>query len=168
METLTLSKKTSMPALLLAFDLHTKLFANVIDGISDKDSQNRLNTKANHVAWIAGSLVHERYELANVLEISMKQTSHELFMGHKGIQDSIPYPSLSEFRKDWQTITPVLRDALANISNEELESRDLYQMPGEDLTLFDAMAFILDREAYCIGQIGLYRRLLGYDAMKYQ
>jgi hypothetical protein len=41
-------------------------------------------------------------------------------------------------------------------------------MPGGDYTFFDTLTFSIDRESYCIGQIGLYRRLLGYDAMKYE
>lgn len=167
METITYNK-SALHTLLMSYDLHSRLFENVIEGISDKDAQNRLNTKANHIAWIAGSLVHERFELANVLDIEKKQTSNKLFEDHKGIQDNVPYPSLQEFKKDWKDITPILRNALVNISNEQLENTDPYQMPGEHLTLFDAMVFIIDRESYCIGQIGLYRRLFGYEPMKYQ
>jgi hypothetical protein len=40
-------------------------------------------------------------------------------------------------------------------------------MPGESMTHFDLIAFIIYREANCIGQIALWRRLLGYEAMKY-
>jgi hypothetical protein len=140
----------------------------VIEGISDHDAQNRLNTKANHVAWITGSLVHERYEMANAAGVELKQTSNELFQGHKGIQDNKVYPRLSEFKKDWERITPLLRKALFKLSEEELNSADPYGMPGDDLTFFDAITFLIDRESYCIGQIGLYRRLLGYEPMKYQ
>ena len=52
METKTVS--TRIEPLLFLYDTHTDLFPNVIDGISDKDAHNRLNTKANHVAWLAG------------------------------------------------------------------------------------------------------------------
>ncbi|MEO8583808.1 MAG: DinB family protein [Flavitalea sp.] len=157
-----------MHALILAYDLHTRLFENVIDGLTEKDAQNRLNTRANHIAWIAGSIVHERFELANALNIPIMQTSGDLFENQKGIQDKMNYPSLKEYKHDWKHITPVLREALVNITTSELESRDQYQMPGENLTFFEAMAFIIDRESYCIGQIGLYRRLLGYEPMKYE
>jgi len=158
----------SIDTLIVLFDLHTKLFCNVIEGITDEDAQNRLNTKANHVAWLTGSLVHERYELANATGIALKQTSDEFFQEHKGIQDDITYPSLSVFKEDWATVTPALRNALIQLSDEELNSADPYGMPGDDLSFFDAITFIIDRESYCIGQIGLYRRLLGYEAMKYQ
>ena len=146
--------------------MHTAYFTNVLDGISDKDAHSRLNTKANHIAWLTGSLVHERYELANALGIGLKQTSNELFKDHKGIQDNVKYPSLSEFKEDWETIAPVLRNALVKLSDEQLDKP--FEMPGEVMTYFDLIAFIIYRESNCIGQIALWRRLLGYEAMKYQ
>ncbi|MEO6219069.1 MAG: DinB family protein [Ginsengibacter sp.] len=166
METLT-DKKALMQALINQYDWHTKLFKNVTDGISDKDAQNRLNSKANHVAWITGSLVYERYELVKLMNVNIQQASLELFQDHKGIQDNITYPSLSEFRKDWENISPVLKNALVNVSTEQLNSPDPFEMPGENLTFFDSITACTDRESYCIGQIGLWRRLLGYEAMKY-
>jgi hypothetical protein len=157
-----------MDLIIVWYDLHTRLFPNVIEGISDKDAQNRLNTKANHIAWITGSLVHERFELANATGIEIQQTANYLFERHKGIQDNITYPPLAEFKKDWDIITPILRTALLGLNDEELESADPYGMPGDDLTFLDAITFLIDRESYCIGQIGLWRRLLGYEPMKYQ
>ena len=164
----TKDKKTLMPLIMNFYDWHTKLFRNVIADISDKDAQNRLGTKANHVAWLTGSLVHERYQLSKFAGKELKQTSHELFKDHKGIQDNVVYPSLDEFKKDWETITPVLRNALVSLSEEQLNGPDPYGMPGENLTFFDSITGCTDRESYCIGQIALYRRLLGYDAMKYE
>ena len=157
-----------MSSLLVLYDMQTTYFINALEGISDKDAQVRLNTKANHVAWLSGSLVQERYELAGALSKpnkSLKQKAHELFSDHKGIQDGITYPSLAEFKKDWKTISPVLRKAMVNASDAQLDGP--FEMPGESMTLFDLIAFITYREANCIGQIALWRRLLGYDAMKY-
>ena len=56
--------------------------------------------------------------------------------------------------------------ALSNLVQNRAVS-DPFEMPGGDYTLFDSITFSTDRESYCIGQIALYRRLLGYDAMKY-
>jgi len=166
METIT-SKRTSTEALITLYDLHTKLFGNVLADISDKDAQNRLGTKANHIAWIAGSLVYSRYGLANIFGVDMKQNSEKLFEDFKGIQDNITYPPLAEFKKDWESVTPVLKNALVNLGEDQLNGPDPFNMPGGDFTLFDSLTFSIDRESYCIGQIGLYRRLLGYEAMKY-
>ena len=157
----------SINTLVYLYDFHTKLFPNVLENITESDAQNRLNTKANHIAWIAGSVVQQRYEMANVLGIDLKQKSNELFKDNKGIQDGIPYPSLEEFKKDWQAISEPLKNSMVKLRSEDLKKPDPFKMPGKDLTFFDMVAFIIDRESYCIGQIGLYRRLLGYEAMKY-
>ncbi len=155
-----------MYSLIVLYDMHTTYFKNVLEGISDKDAHNRLNTKANHVAWIAGSITHERYELAKGFGVNAQQAAGELFKDHKGIQDASEYPSLQEFKKDWEKISPLLRDALVNISTEKLDSK-FEMMPGESMSYYELVSFMIYREANCIGQIALWRRLLGYEAMKY-
>jgi len=165
METGTKTISHRMYSLVVLYDMHTTYFANVLDGISDKDAHDRLGTKANHIAWLTGSLVQQRYEMANELGIYQKQAADELFKENKGIQDDITYPSLTTFKKDWETIAPILRDALVNVSDEKLDGT--FEMEGMKMTYFDLIAFITYREANCIGQIALYRRLLGYEAMKY-
>lgn len=155
-----------MYALLVLYDMHTQYFANVIEGISDKDAHNRLNTKANHIAWLTGSLVEGRYELAGTLGTNLQQAGHEFFKDHKGIQDGVTYPSLASFKKDWDSISPVLRELLMKVSDEKLD-QSFEMMPGEFFTYYELCSFITHRESYCIGQIGLWRRLLDYPAMKY-
>ena len=163
----TKAKKVTMETFVEIYDYHTKMFINALDGISDKDAQNRLGTKANHIAWIAGSLVYQRQFLANAVGIDVKQTSEKLFENNRGIQDNVEYPSLEEYKDDWEKISPLLKDALANMSEEQLNGPDPFKMPGGNYTFFDTTIFSIDRESYCIGQIGLFRRLLGYEAMKY-
>ncbi len=162
----TKTTSSRMHSLLILFDMQTTFFFSVTDGISDKDTQNRLNTKANHVAWLTGSLVEQRFEIANMLGKEGKQEAHELFKNNKGIQDGVDYPPLASFKKDWEKITPLLRDALANVTDQKLDE-SFEMMPGMKMTYFDLVTFIIYREANCIGQIALWRRLLGYEAMKY-
>lgn len=164
MKTKTVSNR--MSSLIVLYDMQTTYFSNAIEGISDKDAHNRLNTKANHIAWLTGSLAQQRFEIANQLGVGDKQTADEFFKDNKGIQDGITYPSLLSFKKDWEKISPVLRDALLNVSDEKLDT-SFEMMPGMKMTNFDLISFISYREANCIGQIALWRRLLGYEAMKY-
>lgn len=163
----TKAKKVTMETFVEIYDYHTKMFISALDDISDKDAQNRLGTKANHIAWIAGSLVYQRQFLANAVGIDVKQTSENLFENNRGIQDNVTYPTLQEYKDDWEKISPLLKDALANMSEEQLNGPDPFKMPGGNYTFFDTTIFSIDRESYCIGQIGLFRRLLGYEAMKY-
>ena len=155
-----------MHSLVALFDMHTQFLPKAIAGISGEDQHNRMNTKANHVAWLTGSLVQERFELANMLGGSAhKQSADELFKNHQGIQDNAAYPPLSEFKKDWDKITPVLREALCNASDEKLDSE--FDMEGMKMSNYDLITFMTYREANCIGQIVLWRRLMNYDPIKY-
>ena len=164
METKTVSNR--MFSLVILYDMHTKFFSSALEGIADKDAHNRLNTKANHIAWLTGSLVEQRYEIARELGSDLKQTAHELFKDNKGIQDGVTYPPLDAFKKDWEAITPVLRDAFMKVSDDKLDE-SFEMMPGMKMTYYELITFIIYREANIIGQLALWRRLLGYEAMKY-
>ena len=167
METQT-NKKATLEMVLSLYDYHTKLFNNVLVDVSDADAHQRLNTPANHMAWLAGSLVQGRYSLAQLIgDSKLVQTSDSLFKDFQGIKDDVTYPSLDEYRKDWTQISSELRTIIAGLSEEQLEGPDPYKMPGGDYTVLDTLIFCGDRESYCIGQLGLWRRLLGYQAMKY-
>ena len=163
METKTTS--TRMQSLIVLYDMHTTFFKNVLEGISEKDTHNRLNTKANHIAWLAGSLVEQRYGIAKDIGIDIEQTANDLFKDNKGIQDNVTYPSLAQYKKDWDTISPVARKAFEEVTDEKLDGE--IEMGGMKMTLYDLITFTIYREANCIGQIALWRRLLGYEAMKY-
>jgi hypothetical protein len=159
------TKSQRIAPLLFLYDVHTSLFPNVIADITDKDAHSRLNTKANHVAWLTGSLVFQRAEIANLFGGTAKMEAHELFEGYKGIQDGVTYPSLQSFKTEWERISPVSREALVNVTDEKLDT--IFEMDGMKMPYFDVVAFHVHREAYVIGQIGLWRRILGYEAMKY-
>ena len=162
----TQTASTRMQAIIDLYDMQTKFFNSALDGIKDEDAHNRLNTKANHVAWLTGSLVEQRYEIANYLGVSGNQAAQELFKNNQGIKDDVKYPSLSSFKNDWEKISPQLREALVNVTDEKLDEQ-FEMMPNMKMTYYELISFITYREANCIGQIALWRRLLGYEAMKY-
>lgn len=153
---------------MVMYDMHTDYFLRALDGISDKDAHNRLNTKANHVAWLAGSFVNERFEGAKTFNKhqDLKPETGELFRDHKGIQENVTYPALADFKKDLEIISPRLREALVNVTDEKLDEK-FEMMPGMEMTYYELITFMTYREANLIGQIALWRRLLGYEAMKY-
>lgn len=163
MEVQTVSSRTY--GFMILYDMHTDFFPKVVVDISDKDANERLHTKANHMAWLAGSLVQERFELARSFGIDKHQQAQELFKDHKGIQDNVQYPTLRTFEQDWKIISPLLRKALLEADDEKLD--EPFEMPGMKMTLFELISFQIYREANCIGQLALWRRLLGYEAMKY-
>lgn len=162
----TTTVSTRMIGILAMYDLQTPFLNSVLEGISDEDAHKRLHPKANHVAWLAGTLVQQRYDLAGLLGGSEhRQAANDLFKDNQGIKEGVTYPSLETFKKDWAFISPVTRAVLVNVTDEKLNS--LFEMPGMSFPFFDLITFTSYREANCIGQIALLRRLLGYEAMKY-
>ncbi|MCF0063092.1 DinB family protein [Dyadobacter chenwenxiniae] len=148
------------------YDMQTTFFKSALDGISDGDRHNRLNSKANHIAWLAGSAVEQRFEMARQFGHDEKQHGHDLFSDNKGIQEGATYPTLETYRQDWDRISPVLRDALVNATDAQLAVK-IQMGPDVAYTVKEMIAFSSYREANIIGQIALWRRLLGYDGMKY-
>jgi hypothetical protein len=165
----TKAKSTIIAPLLFLYDLHTELFPNVITGITADDAHKRLDSKANHVAWIAGSLVQQRVDLVNDFGGKAERNAGDLFSNFQGIKDDLRYPELETYNKDWQIVSKDLRDILTETTDVKLDSiYKIPDMPEMDMPYFDMVGYSIHRESYLIGQIGLWRRLLGYPAMKYQ
>ena len=146
--------------------MHSDFFLRALEEFPEDLAQNRLGTKANHVAWLAGSLVQQRYEMANSFGVTATSRAHQLFKDNQGIKDDVSYPSLQTFRDDWQAITPLLRPALLQVTDEKLDER-INMGPGMEMSAYELTSFMIYREASCIGQIALWRRLLGLPAMSY-
>lgn len=161
----TKTNSTHTQALLTLFDLQTGFFGRALDDVSADDLHQRLNTQANHMAWLAGSLVAQRYLMASEIRPDLKQTRADLFDNHKSIQADVRYPSPDEYLADWDRITPYARQALVAIDDARLDS-DI-DMGGMVMTWYDMICFSIYREASIIGQLALWRRLLNYPALKY-
>lgn len=153
-------------AIISLYDMQTDFFKRALDGISDNDRHNRLDTKANHIAWLTGSLVEQRFALAREFEIDEKQEADDFFKDNKGIQDDAIYPSLETFKKDWDIITPLLKNALLTATDEQL-GKPIQMGPDVTFPLYELVTFSSYREANIIGQIALWRRLIGYPGMNY-
>ena len=163
--TTTIANDTRLTGQLTLYDMHTDFFHFVLEGIDDASAQNRMETRANHIAWLAGSLVQERFDLARWFGSDMQQSHHELFDNHKGIQDGVEYPPLLDFKADWDRISPELRQILSEVPTGKLD--ETFDMDGMKMSNYDYVSFQTYREANCIGQIALWRRLLGLPAMRY-
>jgi len=163
MDTKTASTRTE--GILALFDMQTTFFARALEGLPEEATYNRLNTKANHIAWLAGSLVHQRYFMSGETKPEQKMKGGELFADNKGIQDNAKYPTIAEYQQDWDKVTPLARQALVSMNDKKLDSD--FNMGGMTMTYFELISFSIYREASVIGQIALWRRLLGYPALRY-
>lgn len=163
METKTASSR--MQGLLTLFDMQTTFFARAIEGISEDNMHNRLNTKANHMAWLTGSLIAQRYYIVKESHPELKQNGADLFEDNKGIQDGVKYPPNVEYLKDWEKVSPMAREVLATATDEKLDG--VIDMGFMKMSYYELISFTIYREASIIGQLALWRRLLDYPALRY-
>jgi hypothetical protein len=150
------------------YDFHNMLYENAIDGIKHNDAQIRINGNTNNMLWLAGNLASTRYDLAKNLGAIVNNEFGKYYENHKSFDEEMVYPHLEKLLKNWNTITPVLKEKLESISEEELSKKPTFKTPPIlDNTLLSYILFLIDRESYAIGQLAFIRKALGYDAMRY-
>lgn len=152
-----------------AYRMHTQMFNNMLDGIQEADAQKRIDNKTNHFAWMIGNLVNCRYWLANIIGIPEKDPNDELFKDAKSLDVNAKYPSLEELKKGWHKISPVVYQKLLSVDEEELGQAYEFGMniPYVEENKLNMVGMCLDRESYLFGQLGLMRKLLGSEGVKY-
>ena len=156
----------SIKHLINQFNLQTRLFNNVLAGISDADSMKQMNANTNHVAWLTGHTVSTRFMIANALGLKVKEPFPSLFENGKGMDKGAKYPSMKELTKDWNSVSEKIATALNTLTEDALQNKVPHPVPTGD-TLGDFISFINHHEAYTIGQLGIARRYHGLEAMSY-
>ena len=147
----------------LQFDLHTRLFNNVLQGIEENESYNRFNN-SNNIKWLAGHLVSTRLLFANFSRLS---DDGRFKMFGKGFDSSLDYPTLEIIKSKWNEIAPTISKGLKNLSPDELKEKGVFQTPIGDDNMKNFIEFVIHHEAYHIGQLGILRKQLGKESMKY-
>ncbi|MGH2644421.1 MAG: DinB family protein [Chitinophagaceae bacterium] len=152
-----------------AFRMQTQIFDNVLDGIKEEDALKRIEGKTNHIIWMTGNLVNCRYWLANVLGINEKDPHGDLFAQAKALNEKFNYPSLQTLKNEWHKISLELYKRLLSVTEEELLQPYGFGMKVDFIqeNKLNMIGLTLDRQSYLFGQIGLMRRILGYEGIKY-
>lgn len=157
--------------LLTQFDLHHRLYNNVLDGFSDEETNQRLNgnVEMNHVKYLAGHLLNSQYGLAAMARVDVEVKWNDLFsvMGLSEAKDNFPYPSIEEIKAEWNQLHSPLREALEKLSPEMLNSTPPAPFDQVADSAGELWAFINHHMAYHIGQIGILRRGFGKTPMRY-
>ncbi|TDX87271.1 DinB family protein [Epilithonimonas xixisoli] len=152
-----------------AFRAHSQTFMMVLDGISEEDAKKRIDGKTNHIIWMVGNFLDMRYALGNVLGLDAKNPHSDLFFQGKALDESFSYPSLEELKANFHQISPLVYQKLLDATDEDLD-QDFPMGMGVDFFKENTLNFVgmcISREDYISGQIALMRKILGYNAMKY-
>jgi hypothetical protein len=155
--------------LLIQYDLHTTLFNNVLMDINEEESDIRVVPGINNIKWLAGHLVWGQLGLARIggVKVDITWTDHFNTQLKEPVDPSIKVPSLEEIKKEWNNYAGPIRDGLEKVSDEVLNSLIEFPLPAFKTTE-SLWTFINHHQAYTIGQIGILRRALGKEAMKYR
>ena len=162
-------KSKRLDIIIPAFRGHSQNFLLVLDGISEDDAKKRIEGRTNHIIWMAGNFLDMRYALGNVLGLDLKNPHNDLFFQGKALDENLDYPTLKELKDNFHQISPLIYNKLLEISDEDLEKA--FPM-GMNIDFFpeNVLNFIgmcIGREDYLCGQIGLMRKIFGYEGMKY-
>lgn len=147
--------------------LNTRLLANCLDGVDDDTACRRLNADTNHIAFLVCHLVDARYHLARVLGSDEECPFNEQLDSVRSVDEMREVPALADLRAAWATATAILSERFEEISDVELLEASGQKFPNEDRTRLGAVAFLLQHEAYHIGQVALLRKALGLGPMRY-
>lgn len=164
--------------LLSQFDFHHRLYNNVLEDITDAESNARLHgdTNLNHVKYLAGHLLNTQYGLALLSGLQIQPKWNDLFApaGQSRARDDIAYPDLDTVRSEWNAMHQDIHDGLDALSPEALHAaapEPLGSFFADDTTFGNSAAgvwaFFNHHQAYHIGQLGLLRRGLGKTPMRY-
>lgn len=158
--------------LLIQFDLHHKLYNNVLQGFTDEESNKRLenNPRINHVKYLAGHLLNSQYGLALAAGSNVNIKWNEMFavMGQSTAKDDFSYPPLEEIKLEWNKLYQPTRDALAQMTDKDLSKTPPSPFDQVAESRGGLWAFINHHIAYHIGQIGILRRGFGKEPMSYE
>lgn len=145
--------------------MQDRFFLNVIKDFGDHFDQ-RPNDVTNHGVWLAGHIVSCRLLIGNLIGLELPNPYPGLFEYGKGIDPEIEYPTLEDFRKNWQEISGQVSEAVFEMEDKHFEKRSPLPCPLGD-RMGDLLAFLVQHESYHIGQLGLLRKYFGKEAMRY-
>lgn len=147
--------------------LNTRLFLNCLDGVSHSHAIERPNGRTNSLAFLGCHLVDSRHILAAQLGIEQLNPFADRLRAIERIEQMESFPSIVEITAAWRSLAPLLADCVEGLSPSELRVPSRARFPVDDPSVAGMVAFLIQHEAYHIGQMALIRKFFGYPAMKY-
>jgi len=148
-------------------DLNTRLFLSALEGVDETVAVTRPNDNTNHIAFISCHLIEARHYLAGCAGFEIKSPFPQLENARK-LEDISRFPSVEEIRTAWEGVSAILSERLPQLEENDLKREMKLSFPIEDgKSLLGGITFLLEHEAFHIGQIALLRRYFGLGPMKY-
>jgi len=152
------------------FQLNTRLFLNCLEDATDELARTRPNQASNSMAYVALHLHDARHYLAKYLGVAEPDPFAAITADAGGIDDIDVYPSLAEIRTAWMEVSLALENQFPQLTAASIDQPsppDAPDFPVADNTVLGGIAFLLQHEAYHLGQLAFLRKLLGLPAMSW-
>ncbi len=160
---------TATASLKAQFDLHTRLFNNVTEGVTEDESGTRKSEQINNMKWIAGHLLNTRLgNLSKVAGLAPDESYNAQFGRGNSYDPNATYPPIDEIKAKWEATAAAISNGISNIPEEVLATKSPVQAPIADDTMRGLVSFLVSHEAYHIGQLGMLRKMIGKEAMSFK
>jgi uncharacterized damage-inducible protein DinB len=146
--------------------LNARLFTNALEGVDDEMANRRVIDGVNRIIFIACHMMEARFAMARMAGSEREAPFREL-LDVTDVSQIREYPPLESVRQAWDEVSNELEKLLPAATEEVLAGSPTYPFPVEDKTTFGGITFLLQHEAYHLGQLGLLRRALGLEAMSW-
>ena len=147
--------------------LDTRLLENCLDGVDDDLARKRLTSNTNHIGFIVCHVVDSRYSLARMLGSDAECPFQEMLEDVRSVEDMREVPALADLRHAWAAVSAILSERFVEITESELREPCAIEFPVDDRTLLGGVAFLLQHEAFHLGQLAFLRKALGLGPMRY-
>lgn len=148
-------------------ELNRRLLLHCFDGVDEAAALQRIDQRTNHMAFVACHLVDARFYLARLLGAPVGQPFGGRLEEARSIDDIDTFPALSEILETWREIGATLGRILEQVPEHELDRESPIELPITDPSRRAACQFLLQHEAFHIGQLALLRKQLGFEAMRW-
>ena len=152
------------------FQLNTRLFLNCLEDVTDEMARSRPGPDSNSLAFIALHLHDSRHYLGRFIGVIEPDPFAQITAESAGIEDIEIYPSLAEMRTAWMEISLALEPRFAYLTADLIDrpsAADAPQFPVQDNSVLGGTAFLLQHEAFHLGQMAFLRKLQGLPAMSW-
>jgi uncharacterized damage-inducible protein DinB len=147
-------------------ELDTDLLLNCLADLTEAESLAQLPGGGNSLMFLAAHLTDTRHYLATWLGRPLDNPVAACLAGARTIADIRSWPSLDQIRTAWIEVGRHVVTTLADAGADAL-GETLTHPLSLDGTRLGLVAFLVQHDAYHVGQAAFLRRQLGRPAMSY-
>ena len=152
--------------LILQLEGSGALVATAIEDLTPEAWQTRLGDgTANHAAFIALHLLDVRCFMLRALGEEAHHPFEEQTRNARRLEDIVEFPGRDVILAAWQDVGTRFRPVLEAVTREWLVEPAPHRFPIGDETRLGMLAFLVQHEAYHLGQLGLIRSALGFPPL---